>query len=74
LAISNVTGTPQLSLVSSTTGNTIAQTAFGSQCPGLAGNNTLKLGRDWTDVCGTSSGTPVTETTWGKIKDLYRGK
>lgn len=62
----------QLSIVASTSGFAGAITSFGSQCVGTEGNNTMKLGTDWFDVCGTAGATPVKETTWGKIKDLYR--
>jgi hypothetical protein len=68
-----VTGSPVLSIVSSTSASAQALTSFGSSCLGVLGNNTMKLGLDWFDVCGTSSSTPVTDTTWGKIKALYRG-
>lgn len=77
LGTQNITvsaGTPVLSLVTSTSGTPNAHTTFGSICPGVDGDNTLKLTVDWNDICGTASGTPVTETTWGKIKDLYRAK
>src|SRR5687767_10305367 len=49
-----------------------ALTSFGSACNGQDFDNTLKLPTDWQDVCGTASQTPATETTWGKIKNLYR--
>jgi len=68
-----VTTATQLSIVASTSGFAGALTSFGSQCVGLEGINTMKLGVDWFDVCGTTGGTPVTETTWGKIKALYKG-
>ena len=68
-----VTGSPVLSIVSSTSASAQALTSFGSACLGIAGTNTMKLGLDWFDVCGTTSSTPVTDTTWGKIKALYRG-
>jgi hypothetical protein len=58
-----------------------AMTSFGTQCPGNDFDNTYKydpnyaIGSpgtgDWKDVCGTAVGTPVTETTWGKIKANY---
>jgi len=68
-----VSGSPVLSIVASTSASAQALTSFGSACLGSQGTNTMKLGEDWFDVCGTSSGTAVQETTWGKIKDLYRG-
>jgi len=58
----------------------VAITSFGSACPGKEFDNTMKYDPaatptsatgDWTDVCGTASGVPVTETTWGKIKANY---
>ncbi len=73
-----VTGTPQLSIVGSTSINALANTSFGSQCPGNDLDNTLKLvgttngTGDWTDVCGTAAPTPVKVTTWGAIKNLYK--
>jgi len=76
LGTQNITvaaGTPVLEIVTTTSGSASARTTFGSICPGTLGDNTLRLGVEWTDVCGTASGTPVTETTWGKIKALYRG-
>lgn len=56
--------------ISSTVGT--ALTAFGSACSGFEFDNTLKYLSEWNDVCGTTAPTPVTETTWGKIKALYR--
>jgi len=76
LGTQNITvsaGTPVLSIVSNTSAAPSARTSFGSQCLGSLGDNTLRLTVEWSDVCGTASGTPVTETTWGKIKARYRG-
>ncbi len=73
-----VTGSPELSIVGATSINPLANTSFGCQCPGNDFDNTLKLvgttngTGDWTDVCGTASGTPVRVTTWGAIKNLYK--
>lgn len=64
------TGSPTLSLATSTLLGSFS-TSFGSECPGSLGLNTIYLGSDFTDVCGTSSTTPVNPTTWGKIKKLY---
>src|SRR5262245_54046883 len=64
------TGNPTRSLASPTPLGPFS-TSFGSECPGSLGLNTIYLGSDFTDVCGTSSTTPVTQTTWGKIKELY---
>jgi hypothetical protein len=76
LGTQNVTvsaGTPVLSIVTNTSAATSVRTTFGSVCPGTMGDNTMRLTVEWNDICGTASGTPVTETTWGKIKALYRG-
>jgi hypothetical protein len=64
------TGSPTLSFGITTSLGPFS-TSFGSECPGSLGLNTIFLGTDFTDVCGTSSTTPVTPTTWGKIKKLY---
>jgi hypothetical protein len=47
-------------------------TGFGSACVGGQFDNTMYLGADFFDANGTDTGTDVKETTWGKIKDLYR--
>lgn len=63
----------QLSIVASTTGSGVAITSFGSpDCAGANANNTITLGVDWSDVCGTAGPTDVKETTWGRIKALYK--
>lgn len=73
-----VTGTPQLSIVGTTSIMPVANTSFGSQCPGADFDNTLKLvgtingTGDWSNVCGTAAPTPVKVTTWGAIKNLYK--
>jgi len=75
LGTQNITvtaGSPVLSIVTNTSAAPSARTSFGSQCEGSLGDNTLRLQVEWNDVCGTANPTPVTETTWGKIKDLYR--
>lgn len=74
-----VTGSPVISILSSDPSlDGTALTSFGSQCLGQDFDNTMKLGPcgvgDFCDACGTSAGTPATKTTWGKIKDLYRGQ
>lgn len=51
-----------------------AFTGFGSACLGRDFTNTMYLGFDFTDVCSSSSGIAVQNTTWGKIKDLYKDK
>jgi len=72
-AITVTAGTPVLSIVTNTSAAPSLRTSFGSACPGTNADNTMNLVADWSDICGTASGTPVTETTWGKIKALYRG-
>ena len=76
-----VTGTPKLSLAPSTSLNGTYLTAFGSECPGLDFDGTMKLGPDpggaagpgdFTNHCDTSLPTPVSRTTWGVIKRMYR--
>lgn len=66
-----VTGTPVVSFATSSSLNANAQTAFGSQCVGANFDGLNKLGVDFTDSDGTEATTPVTPTTWGKIKKLY---
>lgn len=76
-----VTGSPTLSIIKHSSVDNTSQTSFGSQCSGQDFNNTMRYGEnqdqippgDWSDVCGTASGTPVSETTWGKIKKNYSG-
>jgi hypothetical protein len=65
------TGNPTLSITTSTALGPYS-TSFGSDCPGTLGLNTIYLGTDFTDVCGTASTTATLPTTWGKIKELYR--
>jgi len=77
-----VTGNPVLSIVAHSSVDPTSQTSFGSQCGGQDFNNTMRYGEnvdqippgDWNDVCGTESGTPVSETTWGRIKKQYSGR
>ena len=70
LALS-VTGNPTLTFAETTSLSGVAITSFGSLCPGLDFDNTMILGRDWSDIGPTRSAIPVTETTWGTIKNLY---
>ena len=72
LAISGVSTGARLDIVAASTVNPPGFTSFGSNCPGGDFDNTMKLGTDWNDVCGTASTTPVTSTTWGHIKNIYR--
>jgi hypothetical protein len=67
-----ITGSPRLEIHTSTSIDGTAITSFGSSCLGAEFDNTMILGRDFFDACGTASGTPTQETTWGKIKQLYR--
>lgn len=69
----SVTGTPIISVVPTFTSlSPVSETAFGSACLGGDFDNTLKLGKDFTDASGTEPPTATVPTTWGKIKDLYR--
>jgi hypothetical protein len=72
IALSGVAAGTVLSIASSTTASAAAHTSFGSQCQGADFDNTMKLGLDWNDADGTYSSTPVTQTTWGAIKALYK--
>ena len=67
-----VTGTPTLSIATSTSLLPGANTALSSDCLGSSFDNSLKLGVDFTDACGTASPTPTKVTTWGAIKNLYK--
>jgi hypothetical protein len=69
-----VTGSPRLEIHAASSIDPTAITSFGSACPGQDFDNTMKLPTDIspTNICGTASGTPTQETTWGKIKNLYR--
>lgn len=54
-------------------GQDIFDTGFFSQCPGEAGYNKVRLGLDFSGVCGGGVVcSDVKETTWGKIKRQYR--
>jgi len=69
-----VTGTPKMDIVTSSTMDGSAQSAFGSHCFGLLFDGQMRLGT--TDfpldhAFGTESPVPVVPTTWGKIKTLY---
>jgi hypothetical protein len=76
-----VTGSPTLSILTHSSVDGTSQTSFGTACSGQDFNNTYRYGEnvdqippgDWQDVCGTASGVPVSETTWGKIKKNYSG-
>ena len=67
-----VTGSPVLDIInSSPTLSSVSETAFGSSCPGAVFDNTMRLGTDFFDANGTEASTPVTATTWGKIKAMF---
>jgi hypothetical protein len=69
-----VTGNPKLDFVGLSSNASIPSfgTGFGSSCDASDFANTMVLGTDFFDGCGTSAGTPTENTTWGKIKQLYR--
>jgi hypothetical protein len=68
-----VTGNPILTLRMPNGGDPVtANTDFGSECLGSDFGNTQYFGIDWFSVGPTRAPTPVTETTWGKIKALYK--
>lgn len=66
-----VTGNPTLTFSATTSLSGAVFNCFGSQCGGLDFDNTLKYNTDWDSIGPTRSTIPVTETTWGKIKNLY---
>jgi hypothetical protein len=68
----NVSGHPRLSIVSSTGMSPGSLTSFGSPCSGAEYDNTISLGRDFVDACGTAATAPVPATTWDVIQSLYR--
>jgi len=66
-----VTGNPVLTFAGTTSLGGAIINGFGSSCGGQDFDNTLKYPTDWTSIGPTRSTIPVTETTWGKIKNLY---
>jgi len=72
LTISGVSLGATLSIVGASSVNPPGFTSFGTACEGNDFDNTYKIVRDWNDVCGTASSTPITQTTWGQIKKIYR--
>ena len=74
-----VTGNPYLFILPHSDVDNASQTSFGSQCSGQDLNNTMRYAEnenqippgDWNEACGVLASTPVSETTWGKIKKLY---
>ncbi len=67
-----VTGTPRLSFVPVGVRSKDDITAFGSACPGSDFDDTLKLGGDFTDACGTAQPGAEPPDIWSAIKKLYR--
>jgi len=71
-----VTGTPVLTFLGTSPDPSIPSfgTGFGSHCGGTDNPNTITLGIDFNDACGTAAptATATESTTWGKIKQLYR--
>jgi len=70
-----VTGNPTLSFLQNNSllgGLGAPVTGFGSDCSGTDFPNTIALGTDFFESCGTASATPTQSTTWGFIKNLYR--
>ena len=70
-----VTGTPVLGFRTDNVGVEgipTPITGFGTNCDATTYFNTYTLGIDFVDNCGTVSPTPTLDTTWGKIKALYR--
>jgi hypothetical protein len=67
-----VIGNPILTFAVTTSLSDQVFTAFGSQCGGHDFDNTMKYNTDWQSIGPTWIPIPVTETTWGKIKNLYR--
>lgn len=58
---------------SATISGTPRETGFWSDCLGANQDNIIRLGPDFTDVCGTGGVCDdAQKTTWGKIKDKYR--
>ena len=73
LAITVAPGTtPIVSVAATTTLNASYYTAFGSDCSGADFDNTIKLGSDFMNACGTAAPTPIRATTWGAIKNIYK--
>jgi len=69
-----VTGHPTLSFRGESTNPSIPSpvTGFGSTCEATWYANTITLGTDFSDNCGTGGALDVQATTWGKIKLVYR--
>jgi len=72
LSISGVSTGATISIITGSSVNPPGFTSFGGGCEGNDFDNTYKLPTDWTDKDGTASPTPITPTTWGQIKNIYR--
>jgi len=64
--------TPAISLVPASTDFGVWMTSFGSECPGNDMIYSIRLGGEFTGVCGPGAPTPVRTTTWGAIKNMYK--
>ena len=67
-----ITGNPRLTFASSSPLDREYLTSFGSECPGSDYDATVKLGRDFTDSCGTAPAAASPSTAWQTIRSLYR--
>jgi hypothetical protein len=72
MTISGVGSATSLAIVAASSVNNQGFTSFGTECAGNDFDNTYKLASDWNDVCGSAITVPVTQTTWGAIKNIYR--
>jgi hypothetical protein len=69
----SVEGTGILQILSSDPGlDPTAITSFGSPCEGGDFDDTIKLGSDFLDSCGTTWEPDRDRTTWAKIEATYR--
>jgi hypothetical protein len=70
----SVTGHPRLSFLAATPLDPELATSFGSECPGVDLDSTIKLGQDFLDACGTAAPMPSADagTAWAAIQKLYR--
>jgi len=75
IVASTASGAPDLQIVPEVEAGPFSFriTSFGSNCPGVNGNNTYTLGLDWFDVGGLAAGTggvPNTGPTLAMIQDM----
>jgi hypothetical protein len=68
----SIAGYPRLSFVTSSGLDREFLTSFGSECPGSDYDATVKLGRDFTDSCGTAPTAAPLATAWRAIRSIYR--